>query len=338
VTERVPDDGLEDWLRDRVPERGLRSKAAAVLEVLLSQPRRASFGSTVELAQLAGVNTATVTRTAQALGFAGWPALQQELRARYLSSLSAPEVAAEHHGVGSPGSASLRRDLDSMALLTRRFDEAAVLTIAEAVAAARRTIVVADGSFAAVGVAFAHNARLAGYDVAALTFGDAGLANAIAASGPGDVLIAISFWRLYQSTVLAASEARSRGLRVFAVTDVASPALTGAAEEVVMVPAEGVAFFPSLTAGIAVVQAMVAQLAAVDPARTSASIEAAEGMWSKFGLMHHRPSRRAPSGRGAQGSSMQVDREPDGERSPGGQRNPVREPDEGEPCSTSTTP
>jgi DNA-binding MurR/RpiR family transcriptional regulator len=338
VTERVPDDGLEDWLRDRVPERGLRSKAAAVLEVLLSQPRRASFGSTVELAQLAGVNTATVTRTAQALGFAGWPALQQELRARYLSSLSAPQVAEEHRGVDSPGSASLRRDLDSMALLTRRFDEAAVLTIAEAVAAARRTIVVADGSFAAVGVAFAHNARLAGYDVAALTFGDAGLANAIAASGPGDVLIAISFWRLYQSTVLAASEARSRGLRVFAVTDVASPALTGAAEEVVMVPAEGVAFFPSLTAGIAVVQAMVAQLAAVDPARTSASIEAAEGMWSKFGLMHHRPSRRAPSGRGAQGSSMQVDREPDGERSPGGQRNPVREPDEGEPCSTSTTP
>jgi hypothetical protein len=158
------------------------------------------------------------------------------------------------------------------------------------------------------------------------------------AERPGDVLIAISFWRLYQSTVLAASEARSRGLRVFAVTDVASPALTGAAEEVVMVPAEGVAFFPSLTAGIAVVQAMVAQLAAVDPARTSASIEAAEGMWSKFGLMHHRPSRRAPSGRGAQGSSMQVDREPDGERSPGGQRNPVREPDEGEPCSTSTTP
>jgi hypothetical protein len=93
-----------------------------------------------------------------------------------------------------------------------------------------------------------------------------------------------------------------------------------------MVPAEGVAFFPSLTAGIAVVQAMVAQLAAIDPPRTSASIEAAEGMWSTFGLLHHRPSRRAPSGR------LEVDHEPDRERRPGG------EPDEGEPCSTSTTP
>ncbi|MEV4065663.1 MurR/RpiR family transcriptional regulator [Nonomuraea dietziae] len=289
MTERATD-RFDDWLRARVPARGLRPKAAAVLEVLLSQPRRASYGSAAELAQLAGVNVATVTRTAQALGFAGWPALQQELRARYMSSLSAGQVAAEHSGTGSPSARSLRRDLDSLALLNRRMDEEALLTIAEAVAAARRTVIVADGSYAAVGLALAHNAGLAGYDVRAVTSGDAELANTVAAIGERDVLIAISFWRLYESTVLAANVARARGARVFAVTDAASPALAEAAEQVVMVPAEGVAFFPSLTAGMAVAQALVTQLAAVDPARTSASIEAAEGMWSKFGLLHRRPS------------------------------------------------
>ncbi|WP_336213817.1 MurR/RpiR family transcriptional regulator [Nonomuraea sp. LPB2021202275-12-8] len=290
MTERATD-SFDDWLRARVPPRGLRPKAAAVLEVLLSQPRRATFGSAAELAQLAGVNVATVTRTAQALGFAGWPALQQELRARYLSSLSAGQVAAEHSGTGSPSARSLRRDLDSLAQLDRRLDGTVLRTIAEAVAAARQTVIVADGSYAAVGLALAHNARLAGYPVAAVTSGDAELANTVAAIGDGDVLIAISFWRLYESTVLAANEARARGVRVFALTDAASPALASAAEEVVMVPAEGVAFFPSLTAGMAVAQALVAQLAAVDPARTGASIEAAEGMWSKFGLLHRRPAR-----------------------------------------------
>ncbi|MEV0235338.1 MurR/RpiR family transcriptional regulator [Nonomuraea sp. NPDC050786] len=285
-------DGFEGWLRARVPARGLRGKAAAVLEVLLSQPRRASFGSAGELAQLAGVNVATVTRTAQALGFAGWPALQQELRARYLSSLSAGQVAAEHRGSGSPSSRSLRRDLDSLALLNRRLDEdeGVLVRIAEAVAAARRTVIVADGSYAAVGLALAHNARLAGYPVTAVTNGDAELANIMAAIGAGDVLVAISFWRLYESTVLAAHLARSRGARVFALTDAASPALADAAEEVVIVPAEGEAFFPSLTAGMAVAQALVTQLAAVDPARTGASIEAAESMWTRFGLLHRRPA------------------------------------------------
>ncbi|MEU6114143.1 MurR/RpiR family transcriptional regulator [Streptomyces sp. NPDC047117] len=288
-------DGFEDWLRAHMPDRGLSPKAAAVVEVLLSQPRRASYASTVELAQLAGVNVATVTRTAQALGFAGWPALQQELRARYLSSLSAPQVAAEHHGVAAPSSASLRRDLDSLALLNRRFDEEAIRTIAEAVAAARRTVVIADGSYAAVGMALSHNARIAGYEVVSVTHGDAELANTVATMRADDVLIAISFWRLYESTILAADEARSKGARVFAVTDAASPALAEAAERVLMVPAEGVAFFPSLTAGMAVVQALVAQLAAVDPARTSASVEQAEAAWARFGLLHRRPTPPEPT-------------------------------------------
>jgi len=283
-------DRFEGWLRERVPARGLRSKASAVLEVLQSQPQRASFGSAGELARLAGVNVATVTRTAQALGFAGWPALQQELRARYLSSLSAPQVAAAHHGVASPGAESLRRDLDNVAVLARRSDDRAVVRIADAVAAARRTLVIADGSYAAVGIALAHNARLAGYDVRAVTAGDAELANAVATLGPDDVLVAISFWRLYESTVLAAREASSRGAAVYAVTDAASPALAAAADEVVVVPAEGVAFFPSLTAGMALAQAVVAQLATVDPARTRASIEAAEALWSTFGLLHRRPT------------------------------------------------
>ncbi|GAA2660288.1 MULTISPECIES: MurR/RpiR family transcriptional regulator [Actinosynnema] len=288
-------DSFDEWLRGRVPERGLRPKAAAVLELLLSQPRRASFGSTAELAQLAGVNVATVTRTAQALGYAGWPALQQELRARYLSSLSAPQVAAEHldaglagTGSGSPGVASLRRDLDGLALLHRKVDEGVLDVVARAIAGARRTLVIAAGSYAAVGTALAHNARLAGYDVVAVSGGDAELANAVAAVDERDVLIAVSFWRLYESTVLAANEARERGARVFAVTDAASPALSSAAEEVLLVPAEGVAFFPSLTAGVAVAQAVVAQLAAIDPERTAASIETAEGMWSRFGLLHRR--------------------------------------------------
>ncbi|MGA5757972.1 MurR/RpiR family transcriptional regulator [Nonomuraea bangladeshensis] len=318
MSERATDD-LEGWLRSRTPERGLRGKSAAVLELLLSQPRRASYGSAGELAQLAGVNVATVTRTAQALGFAGWPALQQELRARYLSSLSAGQVAAEHRaedragqiaaegraegragrvaadrrGTGSPGARSLRRDLDGLAVLNRRLDERVLTTIAEAVAAARRTTIVADGSYAAVGLAFAHNARLAGYPVRAVTAGSE-LANAMADVGEGDVLIAVSFWRLYENTVLAANEARARGARVFAVTDAASPALAAAAEEVVLVPAEGEAFFPSLTAGIAVAQALVTQLAAVDPARTGAAIEAAESMWTRFGLLHRHPSPPPP--------------------------------------------
>ncbi|MEV0082727.1 MurR/RpiR family transcriptional regulator [Saccharopolyspora sp. NPDC050642] len=282
-------DGFEEWLRGRVPERGLRSKGASVLEVLLTQPRRASYSSAAEAAELAGVNVATVSRTAQALGFSGWSDLQQELRARFLSSLSAPEVAAAQHTEGELGAASLRRDLESLAMLDRRFDEQQIRTIAEAIAQARRVLIVAHGSYASIGAALSHNVRLAGYD-ATLTY-DADLANAVSRIEPGDVLVAISFWRLYQHTVTAAEEAHSRGARVFVLSDAASPDLVAAAEEVLLIPAEGVAFFPSLAPGLAVAQAIVAQLSTVDPERTRKSIEAAEAQWSRFGLMHRQPRR-----------------------------------------------
>lgn len=282
-------DGFETWLRGRVPERGLRSKGASVLEVLLTQPRRASYGSAAEAAELAGVNVATVSRTAQALGFSGWSDLQQELRARFLSSLSAPEVAAAQHTEGELGAASLRRDLESLAMLNRRFDERQIRTVAEAIAQARRVLIVAHGSYASIGAALGHNVRLAGYD--ATLANDADLANSVSRIEADDVLVAISFWRLYQHTVTAAEEAHNRGARVFVLSDAASPDLAAAAEEVLLIPAEGVAFFPSLAPGLAVAQAIVAQLSTVDPERTRKSIEAAEAQWSRFGLMHRQPRR-----------------------------------------------
>ncbi len=288
-------DGLGAWLRGRVPDKGLKPKAAAVLDVLLAQPRRASYASAAELAELAGANTATVTRTAQTLGFAGWPALQQELRARYLAALSAPEVAAEHTGIGgteSPSAAAVRRDVENLALLARRMDVEAVHALAEAIATARHTLVVAVGSYSAIGVALAHNAELAGYDVTlAAGYGGGGPANAVAAMTDQDVLVAISFWRLNQASVVAAEEASARGARVFAVTDAAGPVLTRAAERVLLVPAEGAAFFPSLTAGLALAQAIVTELAVIDPARTRAAIERAEAQWARFGLLHRQPRK-----------------------------------------------
>jgi DNA-binding MurR/RpiR family transcriptional regulator len=286
-------DGLDAWLRGRVPDKGLKLKAAAVLEVLLAQPRRASYASAAELAKLAGANTATVTRTAQALGFAGWPALRQELRARYLAALSAPEVAAEHSGIGEtkpPSAAAVHRDVENLALLARRMDAEAVRALAEAIAAARRTVVVAVGSYCAVGVALAHNAQLAGYDVTLATgYGGGGPANAVAAMTGQDVLVAISFWRLNQASVVAAQQASALGARVFALTDAASPVLSRAAERILLVPAEGAAFFPSLTAGLALAQAVVTELAGIDPARTRTAIQQAEAQWARFGLLHRQP-------------------------------------------------
>lgn len=215
---------LATWLRDATPARGLRPKAAAIVDFLVSQPQQAAYASVADVARRVGANPATVTRTAQALGYGGWPDLQRELRARYLSHLSAAQVNAAHREEGGTSWAgSLSRDQENLAQLAAHADDEAVARIARAIASARRTLVIAAGSYASAGTALAHNARLAGYDVRLEATGGADLVNSVAALGPEDLLIAISFWRLYQSTVTAAEDASERGTRVFVITDAASP-------------------------------------------------------------------------------------------------------------------
>lgn len=297
----VPLDGIEAWLRDLAPPGGLARKGETVVDVLRRRPRLASYASTAEVARLAGANVGTVTRTAQALGFAGWPALQQELRARYLSSLSAPEVAAEHAAGTTSSGDSLRRDLDGLSLAARRLSGGQLPEVARVVAGAERTVVAAAGSYAAVGTVLVHNGGLAGYDLH-LAVDEADLANATSRLGPDDVLVVVSFWRLYESAVRAAEHARRAGATVVALTDSASSPLARLAHHVLVVPAEGVAFFPSLTSGVAVAQALVAELAGVDPGRTRRSIEAAEVTWAALGLLHRTPrSRRAANRRAEHG-------------------------------------
>lgn len=285
-------DGLDLWLGSRTPAGGLPAKTSAVVNVLLTQPRLASYSGASEVARLAGANVATVTRTAQALGFRGWPALQQELRARYLSSLSAAQVAAEHGNLSdAPGGASVRRDLDAMAQLSRDLDEGAVKDIAAAIAGSRRTLTISSGSFAAVGLALSHNVGLAGYESQLHRDVSAEFANALARCGPGDVLVAISFWRLYVSAVHAAQLARSHGLTVCVITDTRSSELADLADHLAIVPAEGVSFAPSLTPAISMVQAISAELASIDPDLTRATVAGSDQVWREAGLLKRSPRR-----------------------------------------------
>lgn len=287
-------DSLKGWIEAKIPRRGLGTKSAAVLATVLSQPARASYSTVQEVASLSGVNVATVTRTAQTLGYRGWPVFQREVRARYLAHLSAPEVADQHADISSPASTSLRQDLDSLAVLVRQLDFDQLDSVAAAIAGARRTYIVSEGSYGVLAMAMSHNARLAGYDVESVIAGGPEVANRMAYLDPADVVIVISFWRIYETAVIASKVAHEKGAGLFVITDAITAALEKIADGVVIVPAEGVSFFPSMTSGLAAVQAIVAQLASIDPPRTRRTVAAAEAQWQRFSLLHRRTGGGEP--------------------------------------------
>ncbi len=291
-------DSLKGWIEAKIPTRGLGAKSSAVIATILSQPARASYGTVQDVASLSCVNVATVTRTAQTLGFQGWPRFQRELRARYLSHLSAAEVADQHADITSPSSTSIRQDLDSLSVLSRQLDYSELDAVAAAISGARRTLVLGDGSYGALALAMAHNARLAGYDVEAVTSGGSDVANRMAQLEASDVVVVISFWRIYETAMIASKVAQEKGAKLFVITDAVTPTLQEAADGVIVVPAEGVSFFPSMTTGLAAVQAIVAQLAVIDPARTRKTVGAADAQWQRFAILHRRTGPHRTDGPG----------------------------------------
>ena len=144
---------LEDWLRSLEDKHGLSPAAHSVVQAVINDPRFASFASASELANAANVNVATITRAAQSLNFSGWPDFRQEIRARFMSKLSASDLNVVHQqetGNERPFDTAINRQIEQLVALRRRTDRQALRDVAKAIAAGRRRVIIGSGSFAAI--------------------------------------------------------------------------------------------------------------------------------------------------------------------------------------------
>jgi len=279
------DHGLQDWIRARIRDREPSRGALKVLRALSSHAQEMAYASTAEAADRSGVNVATVVRAAQLLGFSGWPTLRAEARSRYLAGLSASEVLSEHAtNADSPVWAAVRGDLRNLQELAQVLDAGQVGRVAQLIHDARTTLVLGSGSFAAPGLQLAHIAQTVGYDVRLHREGGTALLNAASLLQPGDCLVVFRLWRSPREVMDAARVAAERGARVVVVADQSPAEVLAIADELVLVPSEGVSMFPSLTAPVTVVHAVLASLVSLDEERARAASDRAEELWTTFGL------------------------------------------------------
>ncbi len=276
---------VQGWLQARRAAKPPSPKIGAVLELVATQPKLASYASAAQIAEQLGINTATVVRAAQAMGFAGWLDFRSEVRTRYLASLTAPEIAAEHSATAEhPATHALRQDLENVTMLTRQLAVPAVEAFAEAIDSATRTVVVAPGNYSSVGLPLAHLSTVMGYSVTLEMRGGSHLANALGKLESGDCLVAIGFWRLHAETVRAAKIAHNRGARVCVITDSSTSLLAQIADHTIVVPAEGSSWFPSLVTAISTVNAVLATLEARGGDQAQQSIAKMEHLWHEMEL------------------------------------------------------
>lgn len=262
-------DGLVAALVER--QGRLSRRHAEVARFVLNHPEEVAVGSIRPLAAQARVPTATLTRFAQELGFAGFPDMQRVFRERLLGPRSS--FAERLTGLASGAEEA---DLDSPGAVFDGFVQAAagsLLRIAEGLD--RQTLqafVAALGAAEAVHVAAARGA----FGIGAYAF--YGLASSgrrthlidnlgamraqqVAAMGPRDALLALTFDDYTPETVEVARLAQAAGRAVLAITDNELSPVVPLASQVLFVKEARLGHFRSQVPALVLCQSIIVSLA-----------------------------------------------------------------------------
>ncbi|MFC6159479.1 MurR/RpiR family transcriptional regulator [Kribbella sp. NPDC058693] len=277
MTDQGP--SVAEWLDKQVGSARLGPKAERVRHVVATQPSFASYATAAEVAERAEVNGATVVRFAQSLGFAGWPQFQAEFRSMYVVRRYDVEAGAPTTGHAGVLASAFARDAENLQSCLQSFDYEEGAAVVEAIHAARRTLVVATGTHSLPAQGLAMMAASRGYDISLEDRSGPHLTNALARLTSDDCVVAFSFWQHYKQTVAALRFARTVGATTCAITDTRHSPAADHADHILIIPAEGISNFRSMTVATSLAYGLAAALVAIDPQRTRSAISHVDALW-----------------------------------------------------------
>lgn len=270
------------WIANMIESARLSKSQRRVAEVILRNPRLASFADTADLAQRADVNNSTVVRTAQALGYRGWPDLQRELRAQYLAKISSEDTLLEHGTYKSPVHDALERDIENLRNTHEATTGDEASRAIQHLSEAKNILVLGYGSFAGPANLLAHLGSTMGYSIAHESRGSVHLASALNTLGDKDLLVIVNMWRTNRHSALAAEAAKEQGANVLAITDMRNSRIAQAADNLILVPSEGISFFQSITAATSVVYGLLAGMESTHPEHTREALRRTQNLWKEL--------------------------------------------------------
>ncbi|NUR94104.1 MAG: MurR/RpiR family transcriptional regulator [Kribbellaceae bacterium] len=278
-----------DELRRAIQER-LESMAAGqrrIAELILADPEGTAFRSVAETAAKAGVHQSSVVRFASLFGLSGYPALtalcREQLtreaqlisrfgRAEKLSrseDLLAATIDHEEQNVRRTLSRITPGDWDRTLELLSGSDHVYVMGL-------RKCLSVAE--------LMSYLLRLVRPGVHLVSPVTGALVDDLRDLQEGDTFVAISINRYTAATVQAFEEAQRRGLHTIALTDSSASPLARIADVTHLVDCEGVAILRSVTAFIALAQALATGVAVRNGTRSRSELLQDERLLGDFGV------------------------------------------------------
>ncbi len=254
----------------------LSRRLSQVAQFFLNHPEEVAIDTLVRLADQAQVPPATITRFAKELGFAGFAELQAVFRERllgprlpYAARMVALGTEGNAQGIGDADldqpervfSSFVQAAVKSLLRIEQALDRRALDAFVEALARCDSVHVAAARGAFGLGAYTVYGLANIGKRAHLVDNLGAMRAEQVAAIGPADLLLVMTFDDYTAETVEAARIAAGNGRRVLAITDNELSPVAGLAEHVLYVNEARLGHFRSQVPAMVVCQSIIVSLA-----------------------------------------------------------------------------
>lgn len=251
---------------------------------VVDHPNEVLIRSMRGIADMASVPPSTFIRLAHQLGYDGWPTLKEAF-AHAIGLDHASGYAARALSLNDKGAThtlSLADELFEVQIANlehTRLQSGAVLAELAQCLQSAKTVYIA-GFRASYPLAFAllYGYRLFRDSVQTLDAHAHNIEMQMRPVGTEDVLIAISFAPYSRECLEVARHAKVQGARIVALTDSETSPLARMADHTALFSVDSPSFFPSIAAGMALVEALLEQLVALGEKNLPQNIQKSEAL------------------------------------------------------------
>ncbi|NLV74002.1 MAG: MurR/RpiR family transcriptional regulator [Chloroflexi bacterium] len=179
-------------------------------DYIMAHYRQTAFMTSAQLASKVGVNSGTITRFAQYLGYTGYPEMVAELHALVLTELKGQTADSSD---AAPGRLqhSLSALSEQVTRMPQQLDLAAAESLAGLLERAERVILVGQGAAAELAAIYARLSKSVGKPVIAPSGDPYAITAEVSTCKPGDLVIALALFEESQTTARALRHAAELG-------------------------------------------------------------------------------------------------------------------------------
>lgn len=249
----------------------LSTSRKRLLNKILSEPHETFFLSSREMATRYGVDSSTIVRTVQAMGYEKFADFAEDLRNHFVKQITpynSMKVAAQKNSsVADYINQSINQDQENLNALKVGLDVDKVMELVKQIHRTQRIIVVGIDFAAPLANALTYGLVRLGCDAEAPTGSTGIVQNKVRIMTKNDLLIAISFGTGLRETIEATKRARGQNVPTFGITDGDKTPIARYCDQYIIAPIVRTSWLDSYVAPVAAINAILVACAHSQPKR-----------------------------------------------------------------------